>query len=72
MGEIGDGSTADAVFPVAVTGGLQWQSITASTYQTCGVSTGGVAYCWGSNFRWTLADGTDINRWVPTRVLGQP
>jgi len=72
VGEIGDGSTAAAVFPTVVTGGLQWQSITASTYQTCGVSTGGVAYCWGSNFRWTLADGTEINRWVPTRVLGQP
>src|SRR6266571_2655245 len=41
LGEIGDGSTTAAVFPVAVTGGLQWQSIAASTYVTCGVSAGG-------------------------------
>ncbi len=36
--------------PVAVSGGISFQSITAGTQYTCGVSTSGQAYCWGQGF----------------------
>jgi alpha-tubulin suppressor-like RCC1 family protein len=32
-----------------VSGGLQFQSISAGETFTCGVTTTGVAYCWGDN-----------------------
>ena len=35
--------------PVAVAGSLAFKSIAASLSATCGVTTGGVSYCWGAN-----------------------
>ncbi len=37
-------------WPILVAGGLQFANITASIWEhSCGVTTGGDAYCWGSN-----------------------
>jgi len=60
-GQLGSGSTTGpevCVFdpynsapcsarPVPVTGGLVFRRISAGWYVTCGVTTGGAAYCWG-------------------------
>ncbi len=35
---------------------------------TCGVTTGGEAYCWGLNSDGQLGDGTGTNRSVPVKV----
>jgi alpha-tubulin suppressor-like RCC1 family protein len=35
---------------------------------TCGLTTGGAVYCWGSNGNGALGDGTTETRLVPTRV----
>lgn len=52
-GQLGDGSTVSNSVPVAVTGGLTFSGITAGGWRfphTCGVTTGGAAYCWGNYF----------------------
>ncbi len=37
-------------------------------HTTCGISRGGVAYCWGENSAGALGDGTQINRASPVVV----
>ena len=36
--------------PVLVSGGLSFASVSTAFSETCGVTTGGDAYCWGENF----------------------
>lgn len=53
LGELGIGSglrpgwTPAAVGPLPVAGGLTFASISAGSWHTCGLTTSGVAYCWG-------------------------
>ena len=48
-GQLGDGHVYVAsTTPVAVAGGLTFASVSASAWHTCGVTTSGAAYCWGS------------------------
>ena len=58
--------------PVAVTGGLSFGSVSAGTFHTCGVTTGGAAYCWGANrFGGELGDGlAEDTSAVPVAVSG--
>jgi alpha-tubulin suppressor-like RCC1 family protein len=71
-GQLGDGTTASKSSPAAVSGGLTFQSISAGEVTTCGVTTGGVAYCWGDNEYGQLGTGDDISSQVPVLVAGQP
>ncbi len=54
LGQLGDASVDSSqgyrrLTPVAVVGGLAFASISAGLWHTCGVTTGGAAYCWGYN-----------------------
>jgi len=56
--------------PVAVSGATTFSSISAGSYHTCGVTTAGVAVCWGDNSRGQLGvpvDETDASN-VPVVV----
>lgn len=46
-GILGDGQYGQSNLPVAVQGGLRFQSISAGGTLTCGLSDAGQAYCWG-------------------------
>jgi alpha-tubulin suppressor-like RCC1 family protein len=79
FGQLGDGSTTIRWVPTAVVGGVRFQSVTAGGFyspsfpyveHTCGLTSAGVAYCWGSNASGQLGDGTTTNRSVPTAVIG--
>ena len=73
-GQLGDGTTTDRTSPVLVVGGLTFAQVNTAellvTPFTCGVTTGGAAYCWGFNGNGELGDGTATNRLSPVAVLG--
>lgn len=71
IGQLGRGGalTRDTV-PVSVAGALTFTSISAGGIYTCGVASGGSAYCWGDNNRGKLGDGTSSFRTTPVAVLG--
>jgi len=74
-GALGNGSSTGSVLaPAAVSGGLTFASLAASMggYHTCGVTTGGVAYCWGNNVYGQLGNASTQNAPAPVQVVGQP
>ncbi|HXV85565.1 MAG TPA: hypothetical protein VD793_02645 [Gemmatimonadales bacterium] len=61
--------------PYPVSGGLTFSSIHASNQHTCGLTTDGIAYCWGLGAYGQLGDGVDGEEHFtvqPVRVAGQP
>jgi alpha-tubulin suppressor-like RCC1 family protein len=54
-----------------VAGGIQFSSISAGGDHACGVATGGVLYCWGSDAYGQLGNGNGsfTNSSVPVVVL---
>jgi alpha-tubulin suppressor-like RCC1 family protein len=68
-GQMGDGTSGtDHLVPTPVAGDLTFAAVSAGFYQTCGVTTSSVAYCWGYNGNGGLGDGTTDDRLVPTAV----
>jgi alpha-tubulin suppressor-like RCC1 family protein len=64
-GELGTGNTAPSLVPALVAGGHTWSAVDAgSTELNCGLTTGGIIYCWGQ-----LLDGKTF---TPVKLLGQP
>jgi alpha-tubulin suppressor-like RCC1 family protein len=57
--------------PVQVAGGLQLRQVDAGTFHSCAVTTNNVAYCWGTNERGRLGNGTfNQPSLTPSRVRG--
>jgi alpha-tubulin suppressor-like RCC1 family protein len=52
--------------PVPAAGGLSFDNVDSGNSHTCGVTTGGVVYCWGEQ----IGDGTTQTRVKPRRVAG--
>ena len=75
-GELGDGSNLDSYQPLAVSGGTAFQKMSIGggfigTGFTCGLTSAGVAWCWGENYFGSLGDGSTVNsRRAPVRVTG--
>jgi len=78
-GELGDGTISPemcqtfepcSTAPVAVVGGLTFTSLSAGGGLTCGVTTSGAAYCWGSGGWGALGNGSTIDRLAPVAVTG--
>jgi len=70
-GQLGDGTTGtDRATPNLVSGGHTWTSVSGGRYHTCGVTTVGDAYCWGSDQYGQLGDGTTTDSSVPVLVSG--
>lgn len=67
VGQLGNGTTANATAPTAVSGGpYRW--VSAGRTHACAVTTGGTLRCWGSNNRGRLGDGSTANSMVPVTV----
>lgn len=73
-GQGGDGGQVDDVLhvPTPVAGGLAFADLSAGGSHTCGLATGGAAYCWGSQGDGRLGNGRDdlSGQSEPVRVLG--
>ena len=71
-GQLGTGVTAvNSSTPVAVIGGFTGAAITAGYIQSCGLATGGIAYCWGDNSFGELGTGTtSVSSPSPIAVIG--
>lgn len=71
-GELGNGSTTNALAPLAVTmpAGVLFKSISVGTDHTCALSTAGTAYCWGHNDSGRLGNGSTTQSLVPAAVSG--
>ena len=53
-----------------VAGGFSFTTVSAGGGHTCGVTTSGAAYCWGSNGSGQLGDGTNTTRLGPVPIAG--
>lgn len=52
FGQLGGGTVGSVRnLPASVAGGVSWANIFGGRLSSCGVSTSGVGYCWGSNQR---------------------
>ncbi len=70
-GRLGNGAAGASSVPTPVDGGLVFTEIDGGfSGHFCAVTDDGAGYCWGSNFRGRLGDGTTDNREVPTPVSG--
>jgi alpha-tubulin suppressor-like RCC1 family protein len=49
-GQLGDGTFARRLRPVAVVGGLRFRQVSAGSDDTCGTTTDNRLYCWGYDF----------------------
>jgi alpha-tubulin suppressor-like RCC1 family protein len=69
-GALGDGSSSGtAAIPQLVQGGFTWTDVRAQSIHSCGITTAGNGYCWGSNGSGQLGVGDVAHRNTPTLVL---
>jgi len=70
-GAIGDGTTINRIVPTQVAGLTSGvAAIATGDRVSCAVKSSGDVWCWGCSDRGCLGDGTNIDRTVPTRVVG--
>jgi alpha-tubulin suppressor-like RCC1 family protein len=58
--------------PVVVVGGIRFASLSVGGGHTCGMSTDGIAYCWGAGSQGQLGGGAKTSSNIPQKVGGQP
>lgn len=73
FGQLGDGdtTTTSRSAPGPVASGVTWRALDAGAEHVCGLSTGGLAYCWGRDFdgqSGAAGSGGDLHG--PTSVQG--
>jgi hypothetical protein len=56
--------------PTLIPGGHSWTALSTRSGHTCGIVSGGAAYCWGTNSSGQLGDGTTTARAIPALVNG--
>ena len=67
--QLGDGTTQASSSPVAVLGGMAFQSFDVGGRHNCGVADTGVAFCWGSNSEGRLGNGGNAPSYQPYPVV---
>ena len=72
FGAVGNGQYGYTFLsPVAVSGDLSFSALATGAWHTCGLSSAGTAYCWGSNSFGQIGNGTNQSHLTtPTAVSG--
>jgi len=70
FGQLGSGSDISSTTPVAVSGGLRFNTLASGTDHTCGLTDTGAVYCWGEGSWGQLGNGSTTNRNEPVAVSG--
>ncbi len=68
QGQLGNGTTANALNPVTVTSLSGVAQITGGYYHTCALLSDGTVRCWGYNAYGQLGDGSTTNRTTPVAI----
>jgi alpha-tubulin suppressor-like RCC1 family protein len=73
--KVGDGSRYNArPTPSVVSGGLSFTTLVTGTFHTCGLTSGGAAYCWGDDHWGELGDSSNTcetcESSIPVAVYG--
>ncbi len=70
-GQLGSGDPFGKSFqPVRVDSNVEFATVVAGYYQSCGLADSGQMYCWGRNDQGQIGDGTNDNRFSPVSVSG--
>ena len=70
-GKLGNNVTSGSfTFPQYVLGGYTWSQITAGYLSTCGITTAGTSFCWGSGSNGRLGNGGTTSVAVPSPISG--
>lgn len=75
FGQVGNGTTSNTGpvrTPTAIAGVPMPAVVATYTQTSCAIDSTGVAYCWGTNYKGGLGDGTFTDRASPTPVVGLP
>lgn len=69
-GQLGNGSTTDAMNPVQISSALTFKQVSAGGALTCALTTTNLAYCWGDNSSGGVGNGTTSGTpvTIPTAV----
>ena len=67
-GQVGTGSSTDALTPTVVAGALRFTQLVAGRMHTCGITTSGEAWCWG----WTMPASSGPGTCRPVHVRTSP
>lgn len=70
-GQVGDGPPITRhKQPVLVNGGRRYRSVTAGALHSCGLTTAGSAFCWGSGTNGELGNNSTLTKRTPQAVAG--
>jgi alpha-tubulin suppressor-like RCC1 family protein len=69
-GQVGDGSTVDALTPTRVVGLSGIKAIATGGYHSCAITAASAGTCWGQNTYGELGDGTTTDSPAPVDVVG--
>jgi alpha-tubulin suppressor-like RCC1 family protein len=73
FGIVGDGTTNDQLSPVQVTTlGSSVSCVSVGDLFACATKSDGTVWCWGTNDKGELGDGTTTNHYAPAAVSGLP
>jgi len=70
FGHIGDGSMTARLTPVPVAGNLAFSSVGVGRLHSCGLTTDGRAFCWGTSDEGEIGGGSVARSAVPNPVSG--
>jgi alpha-tubulin suppressor-like RCC1 family protein len=72
-GQLGDGTTTGRTSPTPLSGGIaDWTAVDVGNNHACALRQDGSLYCWGTNTRGQIGDGTTTNATAPTLVDAGP